>query len=132
MPLLRTCQNCGAAMTPGAPCPRCHGQRRIPRACTRCSKPTTTGELCTNCVKELDADRNAGRPHYQGSYKRRAARLRARADADPETRCAICGGKKRPGRGGRWTAHHVDAGNPESPLKPAHADCNERLGNRTG
>jgi hypothetical protein len=129
--ILRTCVKCGAAYTPGEPCPRCAGANQHARACLTCGRPTLNGNYCPDHEHLLEQERNARRVHYHGDYKTRAARLRARADADPTTRCAICGGLKRSGRGGRWTAHHVDAGNPDSELAPAHADCNERLGNRT-
>lgn len=68
----------------------------------------------------------SGKLHYAGTYKARAARVRADAYADPSTRCRRCGELAR--EGDPWQAGHVRDGDPSSPLAPEHRSCNARAG----
>jgi hypothetical protein len=71
-------------------------------------------------------------PHHSGTHQRRAARLKARADADPTTRCWRCGktladhAPHRNGKPATWTAGHPDGyeGVPDAPLLPEASTCN--------
>jgi len=60
---------------------------------------------------------------YLGDYKRRAKAVREQA-----VNCHICGDPAR--LNDPWTADHIIAGDPNSPLAPAHRSCNERRGNK--
>ena len=60
---------------------------------------------------------------YNKDYKRHAAYIRATA-----TVCHLCG--KEAIDGDPWTADHLDAGDPTSPLAAAHRSCNSRRGNK--
>jgi hypothetical protein len=62
------------------------------------------------------------RPHYRGDYARRAAIVRAAANANPDIRCARCGELAR--AGDPWTAGHVNEGQVNGPLRPEHRSCN--------
>lgn len=60
---------------------------------------------------------------YGGDYQRRARAVKANA-----THCHIC---KQPFQlGDRIEADHINAGDPNSPLAPAHRLCNQRRGNK--
>jgi hypothetical protein len=67
--------------------------------------------------------REPRRQHYKGDYPKRAALVRATA-----THCWICGGTAR--ADDPWTADHIIAGDPQSPLLAAHRSCNSSRGNR--
>ena len=69
-------------------------------------------------------------PHHRGGYQVQAAKVRARANADPTTRCARCGQLAR--AGDPWTAGHVNDGQIGGPLAPEHASCNYAAGARLG
>lgn len=56
--------------------------------------------------------------------------MRAAANADPSCVCWLCGEPARVGD--PWTADHVEPGNPDSILLPAHRSCNSRRGDGTG
>lgn len=71
-----------------------------------------------------------GELHRSRSYRVRAARLRAAANADPSTTCWRCGGGAVVGD--PWTAGHVRDSDPWSPLRPEHASCNYRAGQALG
>ena len=73
-----------------------------------------------------------------GRYQREAPIVRARANADPSTRCGRCGltlAEHRPHHNGtpaRWDAGHVIDGDPLSPLRPEASVCNRPAGARLG
>jgi len=96
-----------------------------PRICLTCGTPTTHGARCQKCQTQLNTRRTAqrNRPHYAGDYRKRAKAVR-----DAATTCWICGEGAR--INDPWTADHIDAGNPLSPLAPAHRSCNSRRGNK--
>ena len=66
--------------------------------------------------------------HYRGDYHRRAAAVRAAANADPDTVCWRCGLGARPGD--PWEAGHLHDGDPLAPLAPEHRSCNRAAGAR--
>jgi hypothetical protein len=78
------------------------------------------------------------RRHYSGDYAARAAALRARANADPATRCWRCGrtlAEHPPHRNGRrptWQAGHVVDGQAGGTLLPEASTCNVTAGARIG
>jgi hypothetical protein len=63
------------------------------------------------------------RAHYTGDYAKRARQVRQNARY-----CSLCGDGPR--HNDPWTADHVRAGDPTSPLMPAHRSCNSRRGNK--
>lgn len=70
------------------------------------------------------------RPHYTGSYQRRARLVRAAAKRNPLTRCWRCTRllqEHPPHRNGRppfWTAGHVITGKVDGELRPEASTCN--------
>ena len=60
---------------------------------------------------------------YGGNYRKRRQALLATA-----THCHIC--RKAFIFGDKLEADHLEAGNPDSPLAPAHAYCNQSRGNK--
>jgi hypothetical protein len=74
------------------------------------------------------------KPHHSGSYSRRAAAVRAYANANPDTRCWRCGRTLQqhpPHRNGRpptWHAGHVIDGQIGGLLKPEASTCNKSAG----
>ena len=95
----------------------------IQRPCLTCRELTTLTPRCQACQAQNEAGRI--RPHYRGSYTSRAKSVRANA-----VECWLCGGGAR--TDDPWTADHVDPGNPESLLLPAHRSCNSRRGDAKG
>lgn len=77
-----------------------------------------------------------GSPHHHGTYHRRAAHLRAAANANPDTRCWRCGltraeyAAAHGERAARWQAGHVVDGQVNGELRPEHARCNIIAGNQ--
>lgn len=72
-------------------------------------------------------------PLYSGSYQRRAAAVRARAYANPNTLCGRCGrtlAEHKPGD--TWDAGHIRDSDPTSPLQPEAASCNRSAGAAMG
>jgi hypothetical protein len=103
----------------------------VKRVCLGCGVLTLDGSRCDECrrAKERARSRTRGPRHYTGSYRRTAEKMVAAANADPSTLCRRCG---QPARAGDpWTAGHVRAGDPDSPLAPEHASCNFGAGNRS-
>lgn len=100
------------------------------RRCLTCGV-LTTATRCPTCSKAKDRARNARRSHYGGSYQARRAALleQARATNAP---CSLCG--EAIAYHLAWphplsfTADHVRAGDPDSPLAPTHAHCNASRG----
>lgn len=69
--------------------------------------------------------------HHRGSYPKRAAQVRAQANANPSTRCWQCGRTKAEHQR-EWTAGHVQDGVPTSPLLAECAHCNYSRGAQHG
>lgn len=106
------------------------------RPCIECGKLSKNGTRCEQCAREREAIRDAmrpkvkrvyrnkgPRPHYQGDYAKRAREVRKRA-----VYCHLCGDTAR--ANDPWTADHLIAGDPNSPLLPAHRSCNSRRGDK--
>jgi hypothetical protein len=78
------------------------------------------------------------KPHHSGSYARRAAAVRAFANANPDTKCWRCGKtleQHLPHRNGRrptWQAGHVIDGQVNGLLMPEASTCNKSAGARYG
>jgi hypothetical protein len=95
----------------------------FPMPCLDCGVLTKGANRCFKHHKIAESKRQAkkDRSHYRGDYGKRAKIVRESAE-----RCWICG------EGGRlndpWTADHLYAGEPTSPLLPAHRSCNSRRG----
>jgi hypothetical protein len=70
--------------------------------------------------------------HRRGSYQTDAAKVRARAYADPDTRCRRCGLTLADKPGDTWDAGHVVDGVPGSALAPEHSSCNRSAGAAAG
>lgn len=92
---------------------------RVKRPCLDCGTPTR-GSRCDTC--RTTHDRTA-RAHYRDDYEERAGQLRV---AYPHGPCYLCG--KPITQPKDWSAHHVDPGNPDSPLRPTHLRCNQSFG----
>ena len=104
---------------------------KFPKPCLQCGKLTQGTSYCDIHWAEKQALREilrpprpkGNRPHYQGDYWKRAKEVRENAAV-----CHIC--KDGPRYGDPWTADHLIAGDPNSPLAPAHRSCNSRRGNK--
>ena len=73
---------------------------------------------------QRQADRRRGRTLYASNeYKKAAAAIKATA-----THCHLCGQAFQ--NRNEITADHLRAGDPTSPLAPAHRKCNSSRGNR--
>jgi hypothetical protein len=75
-------------------------------------------------------------PHHRGTYHAASAKVRAAANADPETRCWRCGltlPEHKPHRNGKpatWTAGHTTDSQPGGHLAPEASTCNYAAGGR--
>lgn len=97
------------------------------KPCLDCQQLTNTGNRCVRCQEDYQL-RQAYKPkpfrlHYSGDYRKRAKQVRDNAEV-----CWLCGNGYR--FNDPWTADHVIASDPNSPLLPAHRSCNSRRGNR--
>jgi len=102
----RPCLDCGTLTREGSRCPTHQAQRN--RIRNRHESPER---------KEKKAKL------YNTAYQKHARAIRAGA-----LLCHLCGGGAR--AGDPWEADHVEAGNINSPLLPAHRSCNQRRGNK--
>ena len=68
---------------------------------------------------------------HSGSYQRRAALVRQRADADPRTTCWRCGRTKAE-HGTAWQAGHEIDGQVDGELRAECTTCNASHGARRG
>lgn len=91
------------------------------------------GPACAECSTKRERTRNTSRPHHTSSdYRRRSKQLREHAAANPHVVCWLCGNREPPEQyKGGWQADHVNPGDPNSPLRPAHAGCNAARGDTT-
>lgn len=98
--------------------------RAFPIPCLDCGQLTTYANRCQTHEAIQIAKREAkkDKSHYSGDYKKRAKLVRDAAEI-----CWICGQGEI--ANDPWTADHYYAGNPDSPLLPAHRSCNSRRGN---
>ena len=108
---------------------------KFPKPCLECGVITTGESRCEKHEQErweiINATRNQrnrftpkrARPHYSGDYAKRAELVRRTA-----VTCHLCGDTYR--ANDPWTADHLIAGDPNSPLAPAHRSCNSRRGNK--
>lgn len=98
--------------------------RPFPIPCLDCGVLTTYANRCEKHHSEYIAIKEArkDRSHYSGDYRKRAKQVRDSAEI-----CWICNEGYRPND--PWTADHYYAGDPNSPLLPAHRSCNSRRGN---
>lgn len=96
------------------------------RPCLECGVLTRSGSRCDKHQAILDAKVSAykaSRTLYSGDY-----RARAKAVRDSAVACWICG-EVFTDRS-QIQADHVNAGDRNSPLLPAHARCNASRGNK--
>jgi hypothetical protein len=97
----------------------------IPRPCLGCGKLIYEKNRCPECrgllQQKIDQARGP-RPHYGGTYKRRAKQIRETAK-----QCWICG--EGPRSNDPFQADHYYPGDKDSPLLAAHRSCNIRRGN---
>ena len=104
---------------------------RFPKPCLDCGILTTGGNYClrhattrATLAAEKEKIRKSSRTLYRSpEYKRMAKFIR-----DNATLCHLCG--KGPLLGDPFTADHIVASDPNSPLAPAHRSCNSRRGNK--
>ena len=91
------------------------------------------GPRCRPCYLQQQQGRNAKRGHYQGDYRVRRQQL-IQQGMMTDTPCAICGQAINYGAPAGTplapTADHINAGDPTSPLRIAHARCNSARGDR--
>lgn len=96
----------------------------IQKPCLNCGELTPKGSRCAICQRRYDqAHPRPPRKHYGGDYKRRAKEIR-----DTAQYCWLCGLSAK--ANDPWTADHIIAGDPNSPLAAAHRSCNSRRGNK--
>lgn len=100
------------------------------KPCLDCGQITTGGSRCDSCqsvvtlqFERARANRIRNREHYSGDYAKRAKAVRETA-----VMCWICLDGARPDD--PWQADHVEQGNPESLLLPAHRSCNIKRANQ--
>ena len=104
---------------------------RFPKPCLVCGKLTQGLSRCEQHQAEWQTLENmrlkemkARKPNlYDSDYRRRARVVRQTA-----LYCHLCGDPAR--QGDPFTADHIDAGNKESILLPAHRSCNSRRGSK--
>lgn len=105
---------------------------RFPKPCLDCGRLTTLGNRCQqhqNLVEQLHEVKRAQikkeTKQYSGSYRKRAALVRATAIV-----CHLCGEGAR--ATDPWVADHVDAASDGdvAELRAAHASCNRKRGNK--
>ena len=102
----------------------------IRQVCLGCGSLTMNGSRCESCAARRERARSLSRPHYRGNYQTRAKQVRTAANNDPNCVCWLCGETARVDD--PWTADHVEPGNPDSVLMPAHRSCNSRRGDGRG
>ena len=104
---------------------------RFPKPCLDCGQLTTGGNRCDdhqNLVKQLHEIKRANvkraTGQYSGSYRARAAQVRATAIT-----CWICGEAAR--ADDPWQADHVNPGEngDVAELRAAHGSCNRKRSN---
>lgn len=106
----------------------------FPKPCIECGKLSLGDTRCETHRLERERIREAlrpnrvrknkpYRPHYSGDYVRRARQVRQNAQY-----CHLCGDGPR--HNDPWTADHLVAGDPNSPLKAAHRSCNSSRGDK--
>jgi len=103
----------------------------FPKPCLDCGQLTTGKLYCLlhattreTMAAEKQKQKKANRTLYRSpDYKRTARLIR-----DTATVCHLCG--KGAIVGDPFTADHLIAGDPLSPLAPAHRSCNSRRGNK--
>lgn len=98
--------------------------------CLECGKLSRNGSRCEahQRVKEKQWDapkaaRKKATGQYSGDYRRKARQVRMNASY-----CWLCGDGPR--ADDPFQADHVIAGDPTSPLAPAHRSCNAARGNK--
>ena len=105
---------------------------RFRKPCLTCGQLGMPGDTLCPTHKAQAAEhertrqaiRKAGRTLYTSpAYRRMAKHIR-----DNATACHLCGLGAKPND--PWTADHLIAGDPNSPLAPAHRSCNSRRGNK--
>jgi len=95
------------------------------RPCLKCGVLIRGGSYCTPHnprARDTGARKEKKRNLYGGDYWKRAKLVRETA-----THCHLCG--KQFVEGDRVEADHLIAGDPNSPLAPAHRECNNKRGN---
>jgi hypothetical protein len=102
----KPCLNCGQ-LSKGSRCPDCQGQLNRIR----------------NRAQDTPERRAKKALYYNKDYHRRAKIVR-----DTATHCHLCGKGAR--ANDPWQADHLDPGNPNSILLPAHRSCNASRGNK--
>lgn len=160
----RRCGTCGSALPQVGGCLNGCTQRVAPArdvlrttTCTICKQPFVipTGarsnlRTCNrpSCQETRARQRKArggvGRtrggkaPHHRGTYHVTAAKVRANANANPDTKCWRCGRTlaqhppHKNGKPAKWTAGHRVDGQVGGPLAPEASTCNYSAGATTG
>ena len=93
---------------------------RFHKPCLDCGK-LSVNSRCDEHSAAAETRRASGRvrPHYSGTYRARAKKVREQAVS-----CWIC--KEGARVGDPWQADHYLPGDLDSPLLPAHRSCNIR------
>jgi hypothetical protein len=108
---------------------------RFPRPCLKCQQlHTDRGDYCAGCraTHEQERERQRAADPKRQAKKRTlyssAYRATAKIIKQNATHCHIC--KEPFTNRNEITADHLIAGDPASPLAPAHARCNYARGDR--
>jgi hypothetical protein len=108
---------------------------RFPRPCLKCQVlHQDQGDYCADCrtARERDREKKRSQDPKLQAHKRRlyssAYKATAKIIRENATHCHIC--KQAFTDRTQITADHLVAGDPASPLAPAHKSCNSSRGNR--
>lgn len=108
---------------------------KFARPCLKCQQlHKDYGDYCARCRAEINRQRESDpsrvakkRMLYNKDYRLRRQAM-VQATIDNNLPCHIC--KKPFIYASEITADHIDAGNPNSALAPAHSYCNSSRGNK--
>jgi len=100
------------------------------RPCVECGELTDSGNRCEKHPRQerRSPDKQLARKIKKAQYYNSTYRKLAKMVRDGAEICHICGKGANPND--PWTADHLEPGNPQSPLAPAHKSCNSSRGNK--
>jgi hypothetical protein len=104
---------------------------QFPRPCLICNQLTSLGNYCVIHKQQRDqmeATRQATRRKTRTLYRSTQYRTAALHIKNTATHCHLCG--QAFNNREEITADHLEAGNPNSALAPAHRSCNSARGNK--
>lgn len=97
------------------------------KPCLDCGK-LSEGSRCPEHQRRVDQLRDMKRAAKKAQYYNSDYRKRAKIVRETALICHICGDGPRVND--PWQADHLEPGNPDSELAPAHRSCNAKRGDR--